>query len=80
MLLLTKYIIRGGENLEKLEKEWVFILSLVLVISLMAGCGSSQAPTATEISPATTTEPTSAVTTTEPTSEGDEIVTLRFSW
>lgn len=65
--------------MKNLKKAWAFILSLVMVASLMAGCGSSQTP-ATPGPTTDTPQQTSTATTPEPASTGDEIVTLRFSW
>lgn len=65
------------------KKAWALILSMVMVISLVAGCGSSQSPTPTGPATETPTEApteTPAPTTTESTSAGDEKITLRFSW
>jgi oligogalacturonide transport system substrate-binding protein len=69
------------------KKVWALILSTVMAISLLAGCGSSQSPTPTvpatgqaTDTPTQTPTQTPAATTTESTSAGDEKITLRFSW
>lgn len=61
------------------KKVWALILSMVMAISLMAGCGSSQNATTTGATTGTTTG-TTAATTSAPTSASEEKVTLRFSW
>ncbi len=57
------------------KKAWALVFSMVMAISLMAGCGSNQSTTTT----GTPTEKSTAATTAS-TSASDEKVTLRFSW